>query len=129
MFEQVQELVTQATQRFSTLTEKIKEYNKIELSSANKINFAKKTIAMHWGEKSVIEPEQLLLPRRPEDEKNDLFTVYNVIQENVIKGGVEYRHNESIRHTRKITGVGTDYKVNSGLWDIMVNFAEKGFFN
>ncbi len=33
-------------------------------------------------------PEQLLVPRRSDDRDNDLWTVFNTVQENVIKGGL-----------------------------------------
>lgn len=35
----------------------------------------------------VIDPQNLLIPRRREDIKRDLFSVFNVVQENLIKGG------------------------------------------
>ena len=36
-----------------------------------------------------IEPQKLLSPRRSSEvNKDDLFTVFNIVQENVIKGGV-----------------------------------------
>src|SRR5438067_1998165 len=39
--------------------------------------------------KEAIKPEQFLKPRRyQENGKNDLFTAFNVVQENVIKGGL-----------------------------------------
>lgn len=71
----------------------------------------------------VIEPKNLLLPRRREDIKRDLFSVFNVVQENLIKGGVlGYRLNEHGRwrraRSRKITSIDQNVKLNRDLWTI-----------
>lgn len=34
-----------------------------------------------------VQPDNILAPRRVEDEKNDLWTTFNVIQENLMRGG------------------------------------------
>jgi Domain of unknown function (DUF932) len=68
-----------------------------------------------------IEPEQLLTRRRAADTGNDLWTVYNVIQENVIRGGlVNYGRNNEGRlrrtTTRAIKGIDQDIRVNKALF-------------
>lgn len=122
-FESVERTLTEAATKFTVVAEKILQYNKIELNPVQKTQFAAKAIEYNWGENSVIEPEMLLKPRRIGDDRNDLFTVYNVIQENLIKGGVEYRNGDSVRHTRVVTGVSRDYQINSALWNMMVAFS------
>ena len=74
----------------------------------------------------VIEPQNLLIPRRREDMKRDLFSVFNVVQENLIKGGVRgYRLNEQGRwrqaRSRKITSIDQNVKINRDLWTIAEN--------
>jgi hypothetical protein len=123
-FEIIQEMLYEATNRFSELAEAMVNYGKITLSPSEKTAFAQKAIDYHWGEDSVINPNELLASRREADKKDDLFTVFNVIQENMIKGGVQFiTPNDSIRHTRPILGVSTDFKVNTFLWSLMVNFS------
>jgi hypothetical protein len=71
--------------------------------------------------KTPITPAALLEPRRSEDRRTDLWSTFNVIQENVIKGGVHgvgFNANQQIRHvtTRRINGIDQDVKLNKALW-------------
>ncbi|HGA2320753.1 TPA: DUF932 domain-containing protein [Pseudomonas putida] len=60
---------------------------------------------------------QLLMPRRNEDRHADLWTTYNRIQENVIKGGLVGRNVKGQRSkTRAVTGLDQDLKLNRALW-------------
>ena len=59
------------------------------------------------------------MPRRSEDVGNDLWRTLNVVQENVLRGGIPRRSasNRLIR-TRAITAIREDIRINSGLWDL-----------
>ncbi|BDV36315.1 hypothetical protein SS37A_38450 (plasmid) [Methylocystis iwaonis] len=74
-----------------------------------------------------IQPAQLLAPRRADDTAGDLWTTFNVIQENVIRGGLSARApattDERGRRrrgrmvtTREINGIDQDVKLNKALW-------------
>jgi hypothetical protein len=70
----------------------------------------------------VYQPSDLLRVHRREDTGNDLYTTFNVIQENAIKGGVSRRDRHGRRHTtREIKGIDQSVKVNRLLWQ----FAQK----
>jgi Domain of unknown function (DUF932) len=64
----------------------------------------------------------MLAPRREDDTKNDLWTVYNRVQENLIRGKVEIdRQTSSGAHrrvTRGITHISREIDVNIGLWQL-----------
>lgn len=75
--------------------------------------------------KTTVKPEQLLRPRRPEDRTNDLWTVFNVVQENAIRGGLDdfrlttdMRGRSRVRYqrTRAVNGIDQDVKLNRALW-------------
>lgn len=60
---------------------------------------------------------QLLMPRRHEDTRDDLWTVFNRIQENFLKGGLNGRTARGRNtRTRAITGIDGDVKLNRALW-------------
>jgi len=60
--------------------------------------------------------------RRYEDKKDDLFTTMNVIQENLIKGGISARGKDGKKRTvREINGIDQNVKVNQLIW----SFAEE----
>ncbi len=68
-----------------------------------------------------IKPEQLLIPRRHDDRVDDLWTTWNVAQENVIKGGLRGVGRDDLGRprrvkTRAVTGIDQDIKLNKALW-------------
>ena len=70
---------------------------------------------------------QILSPRRWQDESNDLWTTYQRIQENLIKGGLSGRSAKGGRtHTRAVRGIDGDVKLNRALW-VMAEAMLSGF--
>lgn len=62
--------------------------------------------------------EGILTPVRPEDEGNDLWTVFNRIQESIIRGKYYYSKNENSkpRKARSITSAIKDLEINTSLY-------------
>lgn len=69
---------------------------------------------------SPILASQLLNPRRQGDLGQDLWTTFNVVQENTTKGGLSaYRHLGGNRRrvtTKEIHGIDQDIRLNKALW-------------
>jgi hypothetical protein len=66
---------------------------------------------------TVYQPKDFLQVRRGDDIGTDLYRTVNVLQENLIKGGVTARDTRGKKHTtRKITGIDQTVKVNQLLW-------------
>lgn len=67
-------------------------------------------------------PESFLRARRYEDRKDDLYTVFNVIQENLIRGGLRYhtvkgeRYLDARNTTREIKDANKLINFNKELW-------------
>ncbi|MDI4461513.1 DUF945 domain-containing protein [Escherichia coli] len=60
---------------------------------------------------------QILTPRRYEDRRDDLWTTYQRIQENLLKGGLPGRTAKGKRsHTRAVKGIDGDVRLNRALW-------------
>ena len=63
-----------------------------------------------------ITPEQILKPRRYEDNGTNLWDTYNVIQENLIQGGIRGRTAGWRRtSTNSVKAIDTDVKLNKAL--------------
>lgn len=73
-----------------------------------------------------IQPAQLLGRRRYDDRADDLWSTFNRVQENVIKGGVSAFRPGSARRTsaRRIKGIDQDVKLNRALWTLGERMAE-----
>jgi Domain of unknown function (DUF932) len=75
-----------------------------------------------------IKPDQLLVPRRHADAPRDLWTTFNVIQENVIRGGLQGTGRDSNGRprrstTRAVNGIDQDVRLNKALWTLAERMA------
>ena len=86
------------------------------LSGGDLVNFSKKASEL-WGGR--IQPNMLLQSRRTEDEGRDLWSVFNRVQENLIKGGIVGRSaNGRATRTHGIRAMDNSIKVNTKLWEL-----------
>ncbi|MDM4272010.1 DUF932 domain-containing protein [Klebsiella oxytoca] len=68
---------------------------------------------------------QILTPRRYEDRSDDLWTVYQRMQENLMKGGLTGRTAQGrSNRTRAVNGIDGDVKLNRALWVMAENMLE-----
>ena len=66
-----------------------------------------------------VSNDELLKVRRPEDDKNDLWTVFNRVQENIMRGGLEGVSAQGRRiRTGGVRSMGSTLKVNTSLWEL-----------
>lgn len=76
-----------------------------------------------------VQPEQLLRPRRFDDQGYDLWRTFNVVQENVIRGGVQAIGQNAAGQRRRVTtrpinGIDQDVKLNKALWVLAERMAQ-----
>jgi len=71
------------------------------------------------GQGLPVTPEQINRPRRADDRAPDLWTTFNRVQENVVRGGLRARAaNGNRQSTRAVTGIDQDVKLNRALWTL-----------
>ena len=119
----------------------------IELSPDEQMIFARAALLTRYDDKDAdgkakvipIEPDQVLTPRRQAEwgntiahpananrtlrlPKPNLWATFNVVQENIIQGGMYGRYTTkkgpAIRRQRKITGIDQSVAVNRALWTL-----------
>ncbi|HCH8502605.1 TPA: DUF945 domain-containing protein [Salmonella enterica] len=80
--------------------------------------FAKAALTYRFGEEHLpVTASQILAPRRHEDRQDDLWSVFNRCQENLLKGGLPGRTAKGKRsHTRAVKGIDSDVRLNRALW-------------
>jgi uncharacterized protein DUF932 len=102
------------------------DWSKIQLTDRERFAFAKGAAVERWGVDEAtnnplapIGPDDILRARRSADTGRDLWSTFNVIQENVTQGGQAGRTATGRRHTtRQIRGIDQNMSVNRGLWQM-----------
>lgn len=79
---------------------------------------AKAALTYRFGEEhQPVTESQVLSARRWQDDQNDLWSVFNRLQENLSKGGLSGRSVQGKRsRTRAVNGIDGDIKLNRALW-------------
>jgi hypothetical protein len=105
----------------------VDNFRRLELNRDEQRAFASAALAARFDEedKVPVQAEQLLIARRDGDRANDLWTTFNRVQENVIRGGIAYTGTRQLQdgrsqivnaHTRPVRSVDGDVRLNRALW-------------
>jgi hypothetical protein len=83
--------------------------------------FARSALALKYdptdNKPAPITESQILMPRRFDDRRPDLWSVFNRTQENLTKGGLHGRSaNGRRQQTRPVQGIDSDIRLNRALW-------------
>jgi P-type conjugative transfer protein TrbG len=82
--------------------------------------FARSALALKYPADSKPAPiteSQILMPRRLDDRRPDLWSVFNRTQENLTKGGLHGRSaNGRRQQTRPVQGIDSDVRLSRALW-------------
>lgn len=108
-------------ERLPKVTEHLEAMRATKLDEKQKLVFAEDAKILRWSEKAPVEASALLVPRRAEDKGNDLWTVMNVVQENICIGGLNGVSGGGRRRkmtTREIGSVQGNLRVNRDLWQL-----------
>ena len=93
-FEELQENIRGMVEQLPLTVESMNKMKETEMSQEKAVDFAKKTLQTRFTENEMkrikIDVMQLLQPVRDEDKGNDLWSIFNVVQEKVIEGDFEY---------------------------------------
>ena len=104
------------------LEEKVKEYSNTMLSQLEMETFARLAAPLKFAPHLEVDTKQLLVPQRQEDMKDtSIYTVLNIIQENLIRANDVIGVNKETgrRFTSKgITSLKKDYEINVGVFNL-----------
>lgn len=100
-----------------------------QLTQAEQTEFARQAIVLRWDDATLapIGTEKVLRPRRTDDAGNDLWTIFNRVQENLIMGGQKdfSRRDEKgalYHRTKAVTGLTENIRLNKSLWQLAETF-------
>lgn len=101
--DQLSAIVAMAPARLRVYAETILAMQNKELTDKERVTLAQNIFTRIQETRAIGNVPDLLFPRRPEDVTNDLYTTANIIQENIIKGGMQSAN--SNRRLRPVTGL------------------------
>jgi hypothetical protein len=114
--------------RVDGISERVERFMSIELSEGQSFSLANHAANLRWGNDrpAGLNHRDLLTPRRYDDAGRNLWRVMNVIQENVIRGGVSIMRPKRRSSTRGMRSVQEDVRFNAKLWGAAETLAGGG---
>lgn len=110
------------------IAESVESFRRIELSSEEQLAYADAALKLRWADTGTepVEAHKLLGVRRYDDRAQDLWRTFNVVQENLIKGGAKgpYRPGRKRQSVRKVTSINEDVRLNKALWTLTEKMVE-----
>jgi len=118
----LEEIIAKITEFKPKLEQKIRNFSSLMLSQQEMETFAKLAVPLKFAPHLEVDSKQLLEPHRDEDRKDtSLYTVMNVLQENLIRSNnITGVNKETGRRftSREITSLSKDYEINVALFDL-----------
>lgn len=126
----IQHVCAEAVKRVPEIAATMTTMKNTEMTDEQKNELATEVMKIRKGvddeEKFDIDEEtilDILSPVRNEDKSDDLWTVFNICQEKMIKGGFyTVGKNEKLRKQRGIASVKKDLEYNRRLWDFAMRY-------
>ena len=111
------------TQQMGEVVELLPRFQETKLTQKVQLEIAREVMDFRFH-RMAFPLERLLEARRKADEGNDAWSVMNRIQENIMKGGLEYQLTEEGRKrksavTREVSKITDELNYNQWLWDLV----------
>jgi len=125
-FEDLQVNIREMVARLPLTVESMNKMKQVEMEEKAALDFAKKALETRFDKKQVkrikVDLKELLNPTRKEDMGNDVWSVFNVVQEKIIHGGFDYISGTKVRKARKVKNFKQDQKINKELFDLALEY-------
>ena len=105
---------------FDEATAQRESMQMLTVNQGEQAAFARAALALKYDDQEGAAPvteAQILAPRRFDDRRDDMWTTFNRVQENMMKGGLHGRNSAGRRTTtRPVNGIDQSVKLNRALW-------------
>jgi hypothetical protein len=116
--------------RIPAITARVETFQQRQLNSFETRSFAEAAFRLRFEDAAAapISPSKLLATRRREDARDDLWHVFNRVQENLLQGGQRdlsrsRTNGRRFPRTRAITGLDQNVRLNRELWNLAERLA------
>jgi len=125
-FEELQKQITEMVERLPLTVESMNNMIDTKMEQESILKFAKEMLAVRFPEDELrritIDMDEFITPVRPEDKGDDLWSVFNTIQEKIIEGDFEYTVGVKHRKARQIKNFKQDMDLNSKMFDVALQY-------
>jgi len=99
---------------------RVSEMREFKLNAEQRNRFAEEALAMKFpGDNAPFKAADLLVPRRESDAREDLWAVFNVVQENLMAGGLKGRTTSGRAFTSlPVRDINRKLNYNQALWEM-----------
>lgn len=122
------ESIDYMTGNIPSLIERVSKFSDIQLSTLEQTLMARKIANIrlkHVKNVDTVDLERMLKPKRHADTSNDAYTVFNILQEKAIRGGIVYSQFNSEtkrlepKTSRTINSVNQSISLNRDMWNVL----------
>ncbi len=135
IIQRIVESTTKLIQMAPVVVDAIKTWKQILLSPAEQNVLAESALALRFEDVAPITADKLLITHRTADASSDLWSVFNRVQENAVRGGLRYIAPASTdgegnyiasrrNRTREVKGIDQNTRLNRELWALAQKMAD-----
>ena len=130
-FNTLRETISEMVDKLPLTVDSMNKFKATTLDKNQKYDLARKALETRFKVQENQKVDQLykinldefLTPVRKEDAGDDLWSVFNLVQERVVTGDFEYVSGAKMRKAREIKNFKQDLKVNQELFEVAKEFA------
>jgi hypothetical protein len=123
-FEALQHLITEMVEKLPLTVESMNQFKSKQLSEDQKQQFALEALGLRFDtENKTFNVQDFLTPTRKQDSGNDLWSVFNLVQEKLVNGMFNYSSASKTRKARRIKNFQQDIALNSDLYKLALQYA------
>tara|TARA_B100001094_G_C18112055_1_gene761769 strand:- start:112 stop:888 length:777 start_codon:yes stop_codon:yes gene_type:complete len=119
-FDEIRKIMDGMLEVVPKVITQVQELNSVSLNDDQQIDFASKALLTRYpnGNEN-LNVEDLLSPVRQGDRGDQLWKIFNVVQEKLIKGGLVFNNKkEKMQKLRPIINIDRRIEVNKKLWEL-----------
>ena len=125
-FEELEKTINAMVEKLPLTVESMNRFKTTVLNSNQMLDFAKRALNSRFTDSELehitIDLNDLVTPSREEDKGNDMWSVFNTVQEKLTHGLFNYGYGYKNRKARKIKNFNKDMELNNKLYQLANEF-------
>jgi hypothetical protein len=137
-FKEVADMVVRYVESFPNIVTMIDNFKSLPMIEEEKLQFARDAVEMRWpGSKDspILFLKNMIKPRELMMTDNSLWATFNVISENIFKGGIETGIVSEVTgkngrvykrkvKTKQLNSIMASIRINKALWDLTMQYSQ-----